>query len=359
MQRKKILWLCSWYPSANDPFNGDFIERHAKAASIYHDITVIHIEASPEKNRWFARIKTYSRYKQAIKKYIAQNGLPDLVHVHIPLIAGLAARWVKRRYKIPFVLTEHWGIYNSVVDDNFKKRGQVFREFSRKIFKAALVCTSASRFLAEGIRKMVADVPFVIINNAVDTSLFSYNAQSQPVFRFIHVSNMVPLKNPEGILNAFNELTKSRNAELIMIGNSDNRPQEYAQKIGLKNNQVIFKGEISYAEVATNMKNASCFLLFSDIENSPCVIAEAHCCGLPVIATNTGGIPELMDSKNGILVEPRDEKQLLQALQFMMDNADNFDRQTIADTAISRYSYIETGRKFDKLYLQYANTRTV
>ena len=39
----KILWLCSWYPQSADPFDGDFIERQAKALSMYHDVQVIHV----------------------------------------------------------------------------------------------------------------------------------------------------------------------------------------------------------------------------------------------------------------------------------------------------------------------------
>jgi hypothetical protein len=43
MPRKKILWLCSWYPGKTEPFNGDFIQRHARAAALYNDIYVIHV----------------------------------------------------------------------------------------------------------------------------------------------------------------------------------------------------------------------------------------------------------------------------------------------------------------------------
>ena len=43
MQRKKILWLVSWYPNRNDKFDGDFIQRHARAAAIYHDVHVIFV----------------------------------------------------------------------------------------------------------------------------------------------------------------------------------------------------------------------------------------------------------------------------------------------------------------------------
>src|SRR5262245_35962249 len=43
MTKKKILWLCSWYPGKTEPFNGDFIQRHAQAASLYNDIYVVHV----------------------------------------------------------------------------------------------------------------------------------------------------------------------------------------------------------------------------------------------------------------------------------------------------------------------------
>ena len=45
MQRKKILWLVSWYPNRNDRFTGDFIQRHARAAAVYHDIYVLYVVA--------------------------------------------------------------------------------------------------------------------------------------------------------------------------------------------------------------------------------------------------------------------------------------------------------------------------
>ena len=43
-ERKNILWLASWYPNKIDGFKGDFIQRHAKAAAIYEDVQVIHVE---------------------------------------------------------------------------------------------------------------------------------------------------------------------------------------------------------------------------------------------------------------------------------------------------------------------------
>ena len=45
--RKKILWLVSWYPNRDDRFDGDFIQRHARAAALVHDIHVIFVKDSP------------------------------------------------------------------------------------------------------------------------------------------------------------------------------------------------------------------------------------------------------------------------------------------------------------------------
>ena len=43
MSRRKILWLCSWYPDKCEPYNGDFIKRHAEAVSEFCDVHVLHI----------------------------------------------------------------------------------------------------------------------------------------------------------------------------------------------------------------------------------------------------------------------------------------------------------------------------
>src|SRR5574337_1032481 len=124
-KRKRILWLSSWYPNRQDLYDGDFIQRHARAAAIYHDVYVIFVTDAdmqlPKEEEWnyatglteqiiyFKKKKGFTArirkqltwrnlYQKAIKHYIAKNGLPDIVHVHVPWKAGLIALWVKRKY---------------------------------------------------------------------------------------------------------------------------------------------------------------------------------------------------------------------------------------------------------------------
>ena len=387
MARKKILWICSWYPSEAAPFNGDFIQRQAAAAALFNDIYVIYAEGFPANQypkpvrtivqqegltehrvlfprrysfwgKFWANYKWFFFIRQAIRRYMVENGKPDLVHIHIPYKAAAAGRWIQKRYKIPYLLTEHWGIYNEVERLNFAGRSSLFKRFTRQAFIGALHCISVSRYLAEGVRRLVAPVDFSIVPNVADTRLFFYKERRRTAqFRFIHVSNMVPLKNTDGILRAFSRLLQlGAIAELVMVGNADDQPVQMAQSLGLDMTQVRFMGEISYSAFAGAMQEADCLLLFSNIENAPCVISEAACTGLPVIATRVGGIPELTDRTNAILVEPGDETALLAAMQQMIGQYDRYNQSGIANTATARFSYAAIGQQLDALYEQWKQT---
>ena len=94
--------------------------------------------------------------------------------------------------------------------------------------------------------------------------------------------------------------------------------------------------------------------MFSDYENSPCVIAEAFASGLPVIATRTGGIPEHVHDDNGILVAPGDEEGLARALASMLDHAGEYDAVKIREYALRNFGPDAVGRRFHDLYLKVA-----
>ena len=79
-------------------------------------------------------------------------------------------------------------------------------------------------------------------------------------------------------------------------------------------------------------------------------MSEAGCCGLPVIAADTGGINEAVNETNGILVESENEEQLTAALDRMMNEYGKFDRKEIADTARQLFSYETIGKQFYDLY---------
>lgn len=380
MPRRKILWLCSWYPGKTDPFNGDFIQRHARAAAIYCDIHVIHLAPVTEKpetghevewnqenglteqlvyyykndsaiGKGLSHYRWLKQYKNLLRDYIGKQGKPDLVHVHIPMKAGILAIWLQKKFGIPFLITEHWGIYNDVAEDSYLLRSPLFRYFTRKIFSKAAGFISVSRFLADGVNQQVIKKEYKVIPNVADTRFFNFKEKEEGAFCFIHVSNMVPLKNAEGILRAFAAMQKEYpEVTLQMVGDREPAIREMAASLDIFPGSLQFAGEIAYEEVAKVMQGADCLLLFSHIENSPCVIGEALCCGLPVIASRVGGIPELIDERNGILVPAADETALLNAMKQIRQNFKQYNRQSIAIEAASRFGYETIGRQLNDSY---------
>ncbi len=385
MAKKKILWLCSWYPNKLEPFNGDFIQRHARAAALYNDIHVIHLVGGTtgktktsetvihqdgnlteqivyykKKTSAWGRFRAHYRwlflYRQALRNYIVRNGKPDLVHVQVPMKAGIMGLWMKKKHGISYVLTEHWGIYNDTERLNYASRSKTFQYYTRKIFGQAAKFISVSNYLAEGVNRLVVKKEYEVVPNTVDTGLFFYKEKPAPPFRFIHVSNMVPLKNTEGILRAFKLFIDSGgNAEMVMVGDTDAAIRKYSAELALPADKFFFRGEVSYQQVAIEMQQADCFVLFSNIENSPCVIGEALCCGLPVIATDVGGVPELLNEDNALLIKPKDEPALAAGMQQMINGYSGFSRKQIAEAAKNKFSYEIVGKKMDEIYSSVIN----
>jgi len=372
----KILWLCSWYPHSTDHFDGDFIERHAKALSEFQQVDVIHLvqnislltnetyrtEKRAEKNLHteivyvpvpstpFATLTSalfnrryYRQMLDTVKEYIQQNGNPDLVHVHVPVKMGAAALWLKRKFNIPFVVTEHSNIYhNRTGEESFSNYSPYFRFIAKRVIDKADVLITVSDYLGKAINENSEKKEYTVIHNVVDTSLFKY-AEIKPahsVFRFLHVSNLYPVKNPHLMLEAVQLfLQTDQSAEFVFIGNKTKEWELKADKLGISKKNIQFMGEITYKKVAEELKKADALFLYSKSETFSCVTAEALCCGLPVVSSNVGAIPELVNTANGILAEPENAEALANAMISLKKNYGQFNRKEIAERASAKYNY--------------------
>ena len=387
---KHILWLTSWYPDEVSPYNGDFIQRHAIATAQRQPLTVIYMsQHGPDVNIHSSRILTASKnnlteiiiyfsykktgiavldklrynwkyfyhYRQFLRQYISEKGKPDLVHVHVPMKAGRIAIWLQDKFKIPYIITEHSSAYSDEVPDSYHKRGSYYREWVKRIFDRALAVTTVSEKLGNRLKELFGIKNMHIIPNVADTRYFNFAPQQPAKFRILHASTMDHPKNVEGILAALEQLKSIRTDwECIMLGWDTPALRKLSTDMGL-DDHVSWKGVVSYQQVSAEMKNASVFVLFSRYENQPCVILESLCSGLPVIATDVGGIPEIVNEQNGILVknssDPRAHLALLAAIIQCMDQPGMFDRKAIAGNAQHLFSYDSVGRQFADLYDKY------
>ena len=380
---KSVLFLPSWYPSRLDAFTGDFIQRHAKALSLFTPVQVVFIVRDKnktitdsikiEENQYenltetiiYYTCQNYSlnfvdkfmamrRYLSVCKQYFLrfQAGHFTTVHVHVPYKAGLVALWLKKKYNLDYYVTEHWAGYDTTNADNFFSRSSAFRYITKKILTNAKLVISVSEDLARKLNTITKGVKTTVLPNVVNEQLFFFEEGHANRFRFIHyVSSWKGQKNTEGLINVLSALQTIRvDWECIMYGPAESELIALVNKLGLSE-KIKFTGEISYNQVAEIVRSASSFVSFSNYENQPCSILEALCCGVPVIATGVGGIPEIVNSQNGILIEPRNEQQLLEAMKMMIQNHGNYNRRAIAEDAKMRYSYSTVGKQLHSLYL--------
>jgi glycosyltransferase involved in cell wall biosynthesis len=139
--------------------------------------------------------------------------------------------------------------------------------------------------------------------------------------------------------------------EVLIVGDGDIAPhQALAEELGIREDLIEFKGKQPIESIAQLMQQSDAFLLFSNYENLPCVIIEAHASGLPVLSTDVGGISEMINADNGILIAKGDEDSLVKELGNMLDNLNKYDRENIRDEAISKYSYPVIGKQFAEIY---------
>lgn len=381
---KEVLWLPGWYPSKIDLSTGDFIQRHAIAVAAHVPVHVLFFVRDKEKritqdikieehkngnltetviyyaigghsipvwDRLISMRKFISAYKKYLNDYILKKGLPTAVHVHVPYKAGLVAVWLKNKFGLNYFVTEHWAGYNRDNPDNFYNRPWSFRSITKRILKQAELVLPVSDELGQQLKTIVPSINTKSIPNTVDNKLFYPAEKNSEVFRLVHyASSWKGQKNTEGIIRVLKNLLGNKQGwECVMYGPAGEELKNMVQQNGLET-QVKFTGEISYTEVGELVRTASAFITFSNYENQPCSILEALCCGVPVIATRVGGIPEIINASNGILIDPKNENQLLLAIEQLMENHRQYNKQQIAADAINKFGYEAVGKQIAALY---------
>ncbi len=110
-----------------------------------------------------------------------------------------------------------------------------------------------------------------------------------------------------------------------------------AKELGIED-KVVWLGKITRQEALEQHQRNDVFILPSLIENLPVVLLEAIACGKPIIATKCGGPESIVTSQNGLLVEKNDPEGLAQAMLYMMNNYDKYDRHVIRQDFLDRFS---------------------
>jgi glycosyltransferase involved in cell wall biosynthesis len=378
----KVLFLATWYPNRLDSMLGLFVQRHALAVAKYAQVSVVSVVSVADQKEVFEvetnSIKNLTEiviyYRKATKlfsfvnvlvnawRYISAHiaawkilqstdSVPDITHVHILTRAGVMALFFKIRYKIPYIITEHWSRY---LPHHGGYKGMLRKQLTKKVIKHSEGVSTVSKALKSGMNaaKLLHN-NWQVIPNVVDVHFFKPLSLKKEIYRFSHISCFEEKsKNMSGILHAAKLLHKQGfGFELMMIGDGPdwNSTVKLSNELGLKD-IVKFTGVLEGEELLNAMNMCNSSIIFSHYETFSIVIPENLACGIPVIATKVGGIPEVLPEKFGILIPPNDIDALATAMKSMTANSNTYDQEAMIQYVEENFSYSEVGYSFVNMY---------
>lgn len=286
----------------------------------------------------------------------------EVLHVHYAIPHAYAGYMAKKMLEeegiqIPMVTTLHGTDITLVGNHPFYKPAVTF-----SINKSDVV-TSVSQSLKEDtLRLFETKVPIEVVPNFIDldkhdntnaTDCQRHVMAEDHEYILTHVSNFRKVKRIDDVVKVFYEVQKVIPAKLIMVGEGPEKEsaEELCQKLNIED-KVIFLGNSD--EVIEILCFTDVFLLPSEKESFGLAALEAMACGVPVISTNTGGLPEVNEQGvSGFLSDVGDVEEMTKnTLRILKDKTTLNSFKVQAKKTAAKFDIHKIVPVYEKLYLQ-------
>ncbi|MEP7337633.1 MAG: N-acetyl-alpha-D-glucosaminyl L-malate synthase BshA [Acidobacteriota bacterium] len=257
---------------------------------------------------------------------VAEEQRLDVLHMHYAIPHATAAYLAREMYKptryLPFVTTLHG------TDITLVGSRKSFMPITKFSIAQSDAVTSISQYLAKETCRTFGIGDVEVIPNFINAE--QYQRRENEALRaelaprgeklLMHVSNFRPVKRIGDCIHAFAKIKPHLPARLVLCGDGPEREgaEKLAQEYGLADD-VLFAGQVP--NIADYLSVADLLLVPSETESFGLAALEAMACEVPVIATNTGGLPEVViDGENGYLVSLGDTQTIAErAIEILSD----------------------------------------
>jgi L-malate glycosyltransferase len=262
---------------------------------------------------------------------VAENYDLDLLHVHYAIPHSVSAMLARQMLAaspgkrwLPFVTTLHGTDITLVGAD------RSYLPITRFSIEQSDGVTSISKYLQERtVKEFDIQRPIEVIPNfvncdiyrrdpLVDTERKKYVTNGEKIL--VHLSNFRPVKRIPDVVEIFDRVNKKIPSRLLMMGDGPERPaaERLARKKGISD-RVVFLGKVD--DVPKKLGVADLMLLPSELESFGLAALEGMACEVPSIATNVGGLPEVIDhEKTGFLAPVGDVDMMARcAIEILSD----------------------------------------
>ncbi|MCK5215603.1 MAG: glycosyltransferase [Candidatus Omnitrophica bacterium] len=380
-RRPKILVLTNVFPCEDMPNVGHYIRNQIQELRYYSDIRIVmglphdimkargEIQLS-QGTIWdnvklfvtqYATLKKIGvlfsgqSYIHATKKIVAgiYRDFPfDMIISYWTYPEGLAANYYGRKYNVPVLLRPRGS------DINIFAKYKLLKNKIVNVLKRSDKIIPVSEHLMRSIQDLgVPDEKVAFIRNAVEHDKF------HPLEKYIcrqalsldpdekmilYIGNLYPVKGIEYLMDALKIMDeRNERAHVYIIGNGHLLPLVEKTMKALRHVKLHPVGTVEHKDLNVWINAADVLCLPSIHEGCPNVVLEALTCGTPVVATNVGGIPELITCDDlGIMVPEKDAEELAKALRASLEK--DWDKKAIAGS-MKTETWENVGKKLDEV----------
>jgi len=291
------------------------------------------------------------QYSGLYRAYIAQHGIPDVIHAH-GYLAGMAARAISITYSVPYMITEH---STSIPGHNVE---WYHTQELKKTYRDAKALIAVSSFLKNAMIQWVDSNKIHVISNPIDFDKFSQRQVSVPQKDklLISIGSLIPRKGFRILLKACAALEgKDVKLKIIGKGPEQNFLHDLAAKLGLTN-RVQWLEFQTPSEIAAQLCNADVYVSSSELETFGVTIVEALACGLPVVAAKSGAPEEYITPDVGKLVPANDVRAFTEAIHDILEHPEQFRPSAIRAYAKAKFDFPVVGARVDAVYADILST---
>lgn len=401
----RILLVCSWYPSAERPFDGSFFAEQARmlAGSGLRVGVLALRQVRAEDPAWLAPPRAASedglvvvrasapalppgarRLEPAVHARVARRaarlvedafGVPDALHAHTVFPGATVARGLARLWGRPYAITEH---RPSTLDS------PAFVARCRPI-AAAVAGAGALTTVSDGFARRLGEhygtgeweaVPLPVPALFFDEPLGGADsaggadgtgsaggaggaggATAVGAVRFVHVSHLDGNKRPGPMCDAFLEAFPHGGARLDVVGGSPAQVGALRSVVGDRPGaaSIRFHGRMDRRGTAREMARADVFVLASAVEAGGTVLSEAQAAGCRLVATSTWAGEHAVSEGTGLLVPVDDPGALVRAMRRAADPTAFAPADRIRERARARYGEGAFVRRWRRIYASLAD----
>jgi glycosyltransferase involved in cell wall biosynthesis len=331
-------------------FVGPMVGRHPGYVTTQGEILADHfastgypvISVSTSANR-------YIRLLDTITTLLHQGRAVDIQCLQVyggpSLIVEDIASWLGRLLGQRIVMVLHGGAIPEFMAH--------YPHWSCRVLRRADILVTPSAFLARAVTRYGFTAQ--VISNVINLSAYPYRHRRQLSPRLLWMRAFHPIYNPEMAIRALAQVQKVVPEVTLAIAGQDKGRQASVQALAYKlglGDAVRFPGYLDMAAKVREGNAADIFLSTNHVDNTPVSVVEACGMGLPVVATNVGGIPDLLtDNETSLLVPDDDDRAMAAAVLRLLHNEDLASRLSANGRKLAeRFSWEQVRTRWEQIF---------